>query len=352
MLNDGDTESKSPGLPPGSLVYTGPEQESEVRLFQLVYNTREIHADGETDIENLGPKDNYHSLISVCGIHRPELIRAIGERFGLHSLVLEDILNRRHRTKLEVFPEYIFLILKWPSISEGNKLHLENIALVIGENWVIYFQERGSLFFEEVRSRIRMSQGRIRKMGTDYLGYALMDTLVDYYFPLLEQVEDQVEQLDHDIVQRVWSVKVLDELSDLKRTALKLWKVLWSMRDLGNQIQRVETKLISKKTYVYFRDMQDHVTHLVELSDMMRIRLDDLTHLYLGRISMHMNEIMKTMTIVGSIFIPLTFIAGVYGMNFQHMPELSSRFGYPAVWLVMVSVALGLLTFFRWRKWL
>jgi len=346
-----DSATRHHDLPQSSLADPSHDEEP-VKISIINYSTQSVEEQKGVGVEACENQKKGITWISVSGIHQPETIREIGDRFGLHALVLEDILNRGHRTKLEVYPDYLFLILKWPKTENDQSLSMENVAIVIGNNWLIHFHEKGNVFFDEVRNRIRSGRGRIRKMGPDYLGYALIDTLVNYYFPLLEGLEDKVDQLDDDITKGEWNEEILDVISNLKRTALKLWRVLWSMRDLGNQIQRSESHVIEKKSIVFFRDMQDHVLHLVELSEMMRIRLDDLTNLYLGRISMRMNEIMKTLTIIGSIFIPLTFIAGVYGMNFQNMPELSTAYGYPIIWLIMLMVALGLLAVFKQRKWL
>ncbi len=343
---------KKPGLPPGELVFTGENHDqTPIRIDKISYNPSRLNVEEDIKLEDAGPTKDI-TWLSVKGIHDASLIGKIGESYGLHTLILEDVLNTQHRPKLEHHQDCIFLILKRPAITGDMDMKISHLALVIGPKWVISFQESGDTSFENILPRLNRVGSRLREKGADYLAYCLIDTLVDHYFPLLGHMDEMVDKLDGRVMERSWKEDILNRTGLIKKNALILWKVLWAMRDIGNQLQRMDTPLMSPKNHIFLRDMQDHISHQVELTEILRIRLDDLTNLYLNRISMRMNEIMKTLTIVGSIFIPLTFVAGIYGMNFVKMPGIESNNGFNVLVAAMVVMAIALLLFFKKRKWL
>jgi magnesium transporter len=286
------------------------------------------------------------------------IIEKIGKNFNLHPLLLEDILNTGQRPKAEDFEDHIFIVSKMLYFEETeSEIISEQLSVIIGANFVISFQERHGDVFNAVRERIRNGKGRIRKMGSDYLAYALLDAVVDHYFLILEKLGEKIEGLEEDLLTNP-TTETMQSIHNLKREMIFLRKSVWPLREVVNSLEKGESKLIKKSTKIYLRDVYDHTIQVMDSVESFRDVLSGMLDLYLSVISNKMNEVMKVLTIIATIFIPLTFIAGIYGMNFNpeaspfNMPELNWHFGYPAVWLVMILIGLTMLGFFKNKKWL
>jgi magnesium transporter len=297
------------------------------------------------------------SWYTVDGVHDTQVLQGIGERFAIHPLVLEDIANTMQRPKIEDFESYIFIALKMityqpaDGVSGDPVLRAEHVSIVFGRGYVLAFLEDEGDLFEPVRERIKTGKGRIRKCGADYLAYALMDSVVDHYFGVLEDVGEEIERIEEEVVQSP-TVKTLQKIHRLKRDLIFLRRAVWPMRETANSLLRDESALVSAETRIYLRDLYDHTVHVMDTVETLRDIVAGMLDVYLSSVSNKLNEVMKVLTVMSSIFIPLTFVAGLYGMNFQNMPELQWQYGYPVVLLLMLVVALGLLIGFRRRGWL
>lgn len=288
--------------------------------------------------------------IDVDGVHQPEIVEEIGTLLDIHPLVLEDILNTAQRPKMEDFGKYIFVVLKMLSLEE-NEIASEQISFILGQNFVISFQEREGDIFDPIRERIRHAKGKVRKMGSDYLVYALADAVVDDYFAVLEKIGEQIEDMEDEVVTNPTS-ETMQTIHNLKRNIILLRKSTWPLREVISELERGETVLIDEKTGIYFRDVYDHTIQVIDIIETLRDVVSGMLDIYLTSISNRMNEIMKVLTIIATIFIPLTFIAGIYGMNFVYMPELGWHWGYFAVLLSMIFVGACMVVYFRKKKWL
>jgi len=285
-------------------------------------------------------------------LHELDLIESLGRHFKIHPLVLEDIVNTGQRPKMEGFEDYLFLVLKMLNYDEKtNEIRTEQVSLVIGKYFVISFQEREGDVFNQVRERIRKSKGKIRKRGSDYLAYALMDAVVDNYFIVLEKMGEKTEDLEQELLTKP-SSETLQAIHSLKRKLILLRKSVWPLREAVSGLTRGDSKLIKDSTIVYLRDVYDHTIQVIDTIETLRDTVSGMLDTYLSSISNRMNEVMKVLTIIATIFIPLTFIAGIYGMNFEYMPELEWPWGYFAVWGVMILVAITMCIYFKRRGWL
>jgi magnesium transporter len=347
-------ESRKAGLPPGTLVHIGRQRVektvitaidySESTLEEVVLNTPEECR------KYLTPKTV--TWINLTGLHETETIAKLGGIYGIHSLVLEDICHTGHRPKTEDLGKHLFVVAKMIYRAPGNTHVLaEQVSLLLGDNYVLSFQEVEGDVFDTIRNRIRSAKGRIRKSGADYLAYALLDAIVDNYFIVLEDLGERVEDLQEEVVERP-EPETLQEIRRLKSDMIFLRKNLWPVRELVAGLEKSESPLIGRDLKPYLRDLYEHAVQVIDTVETLREALAAAMEMYMSSVSNRMNEVMRVLTVIATIFIPLTFIAGVYGMNFQHMPELGSRWGYPAVWGVMVLAALGMLAYFRRRRWL
>jgi magnesium transporter len=353
MVKNVGNRSKAIGLSPGTLVHVGEKKTEKAKITLTVYDDSTLHEEEPRTVEQCYQYKGKSAVtwINIDGIHEVEIIKKFGECFDLHPLILEDILNTDQRPKLEDFDDYLVIILKIYSEAEDNRLKPEQVSIILGSNFVISFQEKEGTVFNNVRARIKNKKGRIRKMGSDYLAYALVDALVDSYFLVLEKVGEKLESIEEVLIADP-KPETLKGIHNLKREMIFLRKSVWPLREVLNILEKDESPLIMDSTRVYLRDVYDHTIQLIDTIETYRDILTGMLDLYLSTVSNKMNEIMKVLTIIATIFIPLTFITGIYGMNFNFMPELGWRFGYPVVWLIMVSVGL-LMFFFFWRKkWL
>jgi len=340
------------GAPPGTIVYFGEERTSKVKISLIEYSeTAFIEKDFYDFEECLNHVDpTMVKWINVDGIHDVSVIEKIGKAFNIHPLTLEDIANTNQRPKFEEFDSYVVSIMKM--VYYDTKIDAEQLSVVLMDGMVISFQEtHGGDAFNMIRNRIRQGKGRIRKMGPDYLAYALLDAVVDCYFNILEKIGDRLETLEEELIEEP-SKKTMQQLHYLKREMIFVRKAVWPMRELINNLQRSETELIKSSTDIYLRDVHDHAVRVIDTVETYRDLLSGMMDIYLSSVSNKMNEVMKVLTIITTIFVPVTFIAGVYGMNFEFMPELHNRWGYTGVWAVMITTISSLIFYFRKKKWL
>jgi magnesium transporter len=346
--------SKKAGLPPGTLIHIGEKKTEKARIQLMNYDSdrfeeREIEA-----VEDCFPyKDTPGTTwINVDGIHDVDLVQKIGTHFQIHPLVQEDVLNTAQRPKLEEFEEYIFVALKMLTYGDGEGLlTTEHISLILGPNYVISFQEVEGDVFNPLRERIRAGKGRIRKAGADYLAYALMDAVVDNYFIALEGLGEELERLEEGLMEDTQPV-TLERIHHLRRALIFQRRAVWPLREAIGTLERSESSLIQERTTIYLRDVYDHTVQVIDTVETLRDMASGMLEVYLTSVSNRMNEVMKVLTIIATIFIPLTFIAGVYGMNFKNMPELDWPWGYPLVLGVMLGLGAAMVLWFRHRKWL
>ena len=346
--------SNKRGLPPGELVHIGEKRTERSSITVLDYDENTFEETSVKQVEDcFSLKDSPTvSWINVDGVHELDVIEKLGNSFGVHPLILEDIVNTDQRPKLEDFEQYLFVILKMFQYDDKHQEILtEQVSVLLGQNFVISFQEKPGDVFDPLRTRIRNAKGRVRKMGADYLAYALLDAIVDNYFVILEKIGERIEDLEEKIVTNP-TPKTLQTIHSLKRGLIFLRKSVWPLREVINGLQKSESPLIQETTEIYLRDVYDHTIQVIDTVETFRDMVAGMLDIYLSSISNKLNEVMKVLTIFAAIFIPLTFIVGVYGMNFKVMPELDWQWGYPMVWLVIIIVSLSMILFFRRRKWL
>ena len=346
--------SKTKGLPPGTLIHIGEKRTEKVKLSVMDYTEAGIEEKELKSVDECFPYKDKPSVtwINIDGVHQLEVIEKIGKNFNLHPLTLEDIVNTEQRPKYEDFESYIFITLKMIyNNSVQQEITAEQISLILGKNFVISFQERVGDVFDPIRNRLRQGKGRIRKMGADYLAYTLVDAVVDNYFSVLENIGEKIEGVENKLVADP-RPKTLQGIHRLKGEMIFLRKAVWPLREVISALQRMETTLILKETAAYLRDLYDHVIQVSDSVETYRETLSGLLDIYLSSVSNRMNEVMKVLTIIATIFIPLTFIAGIYGMNFKYMPELTWRFGYFGILGVMGFISILMLFYFRRKKWL
>jgi magnesium transporter len=348
------------GLPPGTLTYVGRDTKAEVIVTILEYNENDFSETQLTDVESgmVNVRNGMIRWINVEGVHDTALVERIGRIYDIHPLTLEDIVNTNQRPKFEEYDHYLVNIMKMVYEEECEKrgedifVSEQLTILLMNKSTVISFQEAdGGDVFDIIRTRIRQGKGRIRKCGADYLAYCLIDAVVDSYFEVLEHFGDEMTKMEDSLVGNP-RPEIIRKLHDLKRQMIFLRKSVWPMRDMVNNIERSESDLITPATFVYLRDAHDHIVRVIDTVETYRDLLSGMMDLYMSSVSNRMNEVMKTLTIITTIFVPLTFIVGVYGMNFEFMPELHTQFGYYFVWMVMIVIVVLLFIFFRVKKWL
>ncbi len=346
--------SKKAGLPPGTLVHVGEKKVETVGITVIDYDEQQVTEKRVGSVEECFPFKQTPTVtwVNIDGLHEVQVIEKLGKAFDLHPLILEDVLSTGQRPKFEDYENCAFVVLRMLSYNdEYATVESEQVSLVLGSNFVISFQERVGDVFEFVRDRIRNGKGRIRKMSADYLMYSLLDAIVDSYFGILEKVGDRIEGLEDELISDP-DERTLQQIYALKREMISLRRSIWPLRELVNGIQRSESALIAASTDVYLRDIYDHTIQIIDTIESLRDIVSGMLDTYLSSISNRMNAVMKVLTIIATIFIPLTFVAGIYGMNFDWMPELHWRWGYPAVWLVMLAITGLMVKYFRRKKWL
>lgn len=342
-----------PGTAPGTLEHRGTQKVDRVRISYFDYDATEF-SEGEVDSirDCLGFADSERATwVNIEGVHDVEVIRALGDRFGWHPLMLEDIVSLNQRSKAEDYEDYLYIVLpmlRWNE--ELGAVEAEQLSLVLGKRYVFTFQERPGDVFDTVRERLRGAKGRIRARACDYLAYALTDAVVDSYFGILERIGDVTERLEEEVLLAPRQ-ETMQRLHQLKRELISVRRGVWPLREMLSALARAEGDHFTKETRVFLRDVYDHAVQVVDIVEALRDVVSGAVDLYLSSVSYRTNEIMKVLTVMASIFIPLTFCAGVYGMNFDYMPELHYTWGYPALLGSMAVMALAMLAFFRWKSW-
>jgi magnesium transporter len=345
--------SKKAGLSPGSLIHIGSRYAEESKITFTRYDETFFAEKEISSIADFRSEKDRQGItwINVDGLQDVKLFEDIGELFGVHPLVLEDILNTDQRPKMQDYGDYIYIVLKNFHGQDNGNLLSEQVSIILGMNFILSFREKESGLFEPIREKIRNNKGRIRKEGADYLAHAIIDNIVDNYFVVLENLEEKIEYLEEDLVKRT-TPSTLQAIHILKRELILLRKSLWPLREAVNALERSDSPLINKSTGIYFKDIYDHIIAVIDTMETFRDMLSGMLDIYLSSISNRLNEVMKVLTIIATIFMPLTFLAGVYGMNFKYMPELEFRWGYFGVLGIMLVVALLMLMYFKKKKWL
>ncbi|MCP9237858.1 magnesium/cobalt transporter CorA [Lewinella sp. JB7] len=346
------TGRRKAGAPPGTMIYTGEQETESIHVHLTQYHGNFIEAQ---TTENVLPEPRTEQATlwyDIRGLHNVGLIEQVGRQFGMHSLALEDVVDVHQRPKMEIMEDGVLIVIKAFAFDRPNRqLSIEQVSIYLTEGKVLTFQEDVGDLFRSVRKRLETASGRIRSRGADYLAYALVDNVVDKYFTVIDQIEDELDQLEEEIMGEP-EMGTKSKIHDLRLALLTLRKSISPLRELTGQFADTETPLITADTQVYVRDLRDHVIQITDLVETYRDVTNGLYDLYVSEISFRMNSVMQTLTIVSTIFIPLSFLVGVYGMNWDHMPELHTRYGYFILWGVMLALIAGMLTWFRSRKWI
>jgi magnesium transporter len=343
------------GLPPGSMVHIGAKKAGASRIRILDYDEQGVREKNEALLDECLPLRDTDSVtwIDIEGLNDTGLLDRLGNCYGLHPLILEDILNTDQRPKSDDMESYIYVVLKMLDFNHASlEIVSEQVSIIFGRNFVISIQEgREGDLFEPLRERIRNGKGRIRKLGADYLAYSLLDTIIDHYFLILEKFAERIETLEENLVSDP-KPETLRQIHNMKREMIFLRKSAWPLRELIYNLEKSDSELIQSMTKIFLRDIYDHAVHIIDSIETYREMLSSMLDIYLSSVSNRMNQVMKVLTIIATIFMPLTFMAGVYGMNFRYMPEIDWRWGYPLVLLVMSTVAGVMLYLFKKKKWL
>lgn len=343
---------KGAGLPPGSPVYIGEREPTKAILSLYSFSQEDWSAACPVSVSSLldSLDETRIHWVNVNGL-QGGVVERLCESLGIHSLVVEDILNTQHRPHVEEYEDYLFLVTKMLNLRDDDSIEYEQVSIIIRGNLVVTIQETPGDCFGPIRERIASGSGRIRRSGADYLAYALLDVIVDNYFLILEKVGDRLERFELQAADPSAARSFMPELQEQKGELLRLRRTMWPVRDSIGALSRLEGKHISAELAPFLRDLYENCVQAIEALETYREHSASLLEIYLSSVSNRMNEVMKVLTIISTIFIPLTFLAGVYGMNFEHMPELSRPWAYPALWAVMASIAIAMLIFFKKKKW-
>ena len=344
-----------PGTAPGTLLADPSAHRSSLNLIS--YGDADFDERDEVSVADVEAAKGSRPVlwINVNGLADVALIESLGNVFGLHGLALEDVVNVHQRPKAEAYEDHVFIVTRMAL--PGSHLDTEQVSIFVGDDFVLTFQERPGDCFDLVRDRLRHSRGRIRKSGPDYLAYALIDAVLDAYFPILEEYGERLERLEDAVISRA-RPELIEEVHGMKRNLLSLRRAIWPHREMVNELIRDEASVVSGQTRVYLRDCYDHAIQLMDIVETYREIASGLVDIYLSSMSARLNDIMKVLTVIATVFIPLSFIASLYGMNFDpdaspwNMPELTWRFGYPLALLLMAAVAGVLLAYFVRRGWI
>jgi len=350
---DSSQVSKKAGLPPGTLIHIGEQRTERTEISITRYNADDYHEYSSVSVDDITGfiDDSAVTWVNVTGLAQTDIIEKIGDLFSIHPLVLEDILNTRQRPKTEDYGSYVFVVINMLSSGTEEGIVSEQVSFLLTQNAVISFQEQPGDVFDSVRRRIQSKKGRIRQSGPDYLIYALIDSIVDNYFVVFEWIGEVVEDIEDELIKSP-TPEILETIYALKRDLIYIRKVIYPMREVTSILERGDSELIDSSILMYFRDVYDHVIQLADYVETYRDMSAGMLDIYLSSVSNRMNEVMKVLTIIATIFIPLTFVAGIYGMNFSYMPELGWRFGYPGALGIMAAIVVIMLMYFRRKQWL
>jgi magnesium transporter len=346
--------SRKTGLSPGTLIYIGERTAEKTRIHLVEYDPENFRELELAHIEECRPAREKAGVVwvNVIGLRDVEVIEQVGNRCGLHPLLLEDVLNINQRPKLEEYDGAVAVIVNALGYDkERDQVAKEQVGLVLGPGFVISFQERDTGLFDSVKQRIRTSKGHIRHSGPDYLLYALLDSIVDTYFEAIEAVQDQLESIEADLLSNP-THDTLRAIQQMKTETMILRKSIWPVREMAGRLERGDFALIEHSTLLYLRDIYDHSIQAADTTESLQEVLAGMLEIYLSSLSNAMNAVVKGLTLVATIFLPLTLLVGIYGMNFDYMPELQVKWAYPAVWIVMIGTTVGMLVYFRRKRWL
>ncbi len=335
------------------MVYTGKRTDEPLRISLIDYDADHLSEKTDVQIDDCMScmESGTVSWINVDGLNDASVIEKVGEMFSVHPLVLEDILHTTQRPKLEDHTDYLFLVVRMLyNQPDSDELQSEQLSFILLENCLITFQERAGDVFEAIRERIRNNHGRIRRMSADYLLYALMDAIVDNYFLIMESTGEKIEEIEQSMMERPDSV-LLNELYRMKRELLYIRKCTWPLREAVGGLERGESALLREPTGPFIRDLYDHTIQVIDTVETFRDMLSGVQDLYLSSMGHKTNQVMQVLTIIATIFIPLTFVAGIYGMNFEYMPELGWKYSYLLFWMVILLLTIGMVIYFRRKKW-
>ena len=348
------SRGKTPGLAPGSLVYSGEQKVATPRVTMIDYDENRVIEKELLRVDDcISFRDsNSVTWINVDSVTQPGLLENFGRVMGFHALMLEDILNTDQRPKFEDYGNYIYIVVKMLDYdSKKNEIEIEQLSLILGQNYVISFQERPGDFFDPLRERIRKSLGRIRKLGADYLAYAILDIIIDHYFVVLEKLGEKIEQLE-DMVITNPAPDTVRSVHAVKREMIFVRKSVWPLREVVTNMQRSESALVHESNAAYFRDLHDHIMQVTDGVDTFRDLLNGMLDSYYSTITTRTNSVMKVLTLFSAIFMPLTFITGIFGMNFRNFPELDWHYGFQGSMILMITVIVFMVGIFKWKKWL
>lgn len=342
------------GLAPGTLVHVGEKKAEKIVIRAWIYNSEKLiekEIQIVEDCQALKDQPDVNLWINVDGLDNIEVIEKLGSYFGVHPLTLEDVLNTGQRPKMEDYDSYIYTVLKEMILDEDREeIIIDQVSVILGSNYILSFQEKAGDVFDPIRERLKNPASRLRKNGVDLLAYSLIDAIVDNYFVILEHFGEKIEDLEEKLIVDPIP-DTLKAIQKHKRDMITLRRSVWPLRELINSLQRTESGLIKETTQLYLRDVYDHTIQVIDSIEAFRDILSSMIDVYLSSLSNRMNDVMKVLTVIATIFIPLTFIAGVYGMNFDYMPELEWRWGYPVVMLGMALIGISMFLYFKKRRW-
>ena len=355
MTREVNRRSEKVWLPPGSLVHVGQKRSKTTKIQVLAYSETEVKEEEIDQVEKIRPLREIEELVwvTVEGLAEIEPIRKLGEEFKLDHLVLEDILATDQRPKTETFTDYTYVVLKVVHYNaQAKSVDLEQISLVLGSNYLISIQEKKDDVFDPIRTWIREDKGSIRKMGVNYLAYALIDAVIDHYFVALEQLGEEIEKLEEELVSNPTQA-TLQLIHKLKHAMILLRKSIWPLREVVGRLERREPLEPSTEgNHRYLRDIYDHTIRVMDTVETSRDLLSGMLDIYLSSVSNKMNDIMKVLTIISTIFIPLSLLTGLYGMNFAFMPELDHPLAYPVLLIGMAIIGIVMIAYFRRKRWI
>ena len=339
---------------PGTVAYVGRKESAEIKVEVIDYNKVNYDRFIFDNVEATFKFENEENItwINVDGLSNTEEIEKLGKYYKLHPLIIEDIVNTNQRPKIDEYQDYLFIVAKMLYHKENGILENEHISIVVGKDYVLTFQEADGDVFDAIRERLTNNKGRLRNNGPDYLVFAILDSIIDNYFIVIEEISDKIETLEEQLFTAQPNDDITFEIQELKRTVLRIRRAVFPLREVIGRLEKIDSTLIKEKTLNYIRDLYDHIIQVSENIEIYREMTWGLMDMYMTTISNKMNEVMKVLTIMASIFIPLTFMAGIYGMNFEYMPELQWKYSYFVLWGLMILVFLGMIIYFKRKRWL
>jgi magnesium transporter len=353
VTNRPRTSSKA-GLPPGTIKFIGDIKMDNPKINFIQYREKYFDSKEFTLFDLIPSTRNTENItwLNLIGLQDVDLIEKIGKSYNVHPLVLESIANTEHHPKIEFFDDYLFLEMKILEFNDHqSQLSSEQVAFIMGKGYVLTFLESENKIFDNITDRIKFGGTRINRMGADFLCYSLIDSVIDSYFAILDMVEEQVEDLEEVLITKP-TTDTLQKIHKLKRSMIFIRKAIWPLREVIRKLEMADTALVADSTDLYIRDLYDHTIQIIETLETILETISMMFDIYLSSMSNKMNEVMKVLTIIATIFIPLTFLVGVYGMNFDYLPELRWQWSYPILWVIMISVSVWMLSIFRKKKWL